>query len=437
MQKGYAQSTIRWIEEWVDRWQSESPRYVFLLPTIIFVLLLSIFPLAASVYLSLSSIKFVRGGVEITYRGVKNYEKLLSGSEERHFLGKYGEVSTLGYIVMGLFVLLLLYLLVRYCLREKLTPVPLVCTTVVVLVGVFLVPYIVNTITEDPQNLVKVIQYGIVPLIVLLWVANRLNFAGLLFRVMAIFFASEIMWLMVRTVSEGGLNEGGLPGTLGVTFIFVFTGVALQYLLGLGLALLVTQNLPGKRIFRVIFLMPMMITPVGIGFIFKMITDTILGPISPIWQDVGLSEISWSGTAFGARTAVVIGDVWQWTPFMFIFLLAALEGVQHEQVEASLVDGANSWQVFRFIVLPQILPVSTTLILIRLIEAFKIVDMPQVLTRGGPGTATEPITLHTFNLWRAIDFGTSSALAYMLLIIVTFIALSYVNFIRRRLLENL
>ncbi|HLA42736.1 MAG TPA: sugar ABC transporter permease, partial [Aggregatilineales bacterium] len=214
-------------------------------------------------------------------------------------------------------------------------------------------------------------------------------------------------------------------------------GVFFQYVFGLSLALLVTQNLAGKRFFRVIFLMPMMITPVGIGFLFRMVTNTVLGPLSPIWKFLGLSEISWAETPFGARSAVMIGDIWQWTPFMFIILLAALEGISHDQVEAALVDGANSWQIFRFIAIPQILPVSTTLILIRLIEAFKIIDMPQVLTYGGPGTATEPITLHAFNLWRALDLGTSAAIAYMLLILVTFIALSYVNFIRRRILEGL
>ncbi len=131
----------------------------------------------------------------------------------------------------------------------------------------------------------------------------------------------------------------------------------------------------------------------------------------------------------------MIGDIWQWTPFMFIVLLAALEGQSTEPIEAALVDGANRWQIFRYITLPAILPVSTTLILIRLIEAFKIVDLPFVLTSGGPGTATESMTLHSYLSWRAQDLGGSAAVAFLLLILVTFVCVSFVNLIRRRATE--
>jgi multiple sugar transport system permease protein len=131
----------------------------------------------------------------------------------------------------------------------------------------------------------------------------------------------------------------------------------------------------------------------------------------------------------------MIGDIWQWTPFMFIVLLAALEGLPVEPVEAALVDGANRRQIFRYITWPGIFPVTTTLILIRMIEAFKIVDLPNVLTNGGPGTATESMTLHSYIAWRAQDLGGSAAVAYMLLILVTFIAVSFVNLIRRQATE--
>jgi multiple sugar transport system permease protein len=143
------------------------------------------------------------------------------------------------------------------------------------------------------------------------------------------------------------------------------------------------------------------------------------------------------GQADTARIAVVVGDTWQWTPFVFIILLAALEGVSKETIEASLVDGANRLQLFRYIVVPEIIPVSTTVVLIRLIEAFKIIDLPNLLTGGGPGTATETLTLQATIGWRALDLGGSAAIAYLLLVVVTFTALVFVNFIRRRLLETI
>ena len=356
---------------------NDRSRYVFLLPAVLVVLFLSVFPLLISIYTSLSKIKFVKGGFEITYVGLTNYRKLLEGSGQRRFLGRFADPTTVGWLVMAVFFVLMIYWLLRYI--------------------------------SSPKRRVF----------------------GVVMRVLTIVISAELLWLMVRTSSSRGL-----PGTLEVTLIFVFGGVAAQYVLGLLLALLVTQNLPGKRFFRVVFLLPMMMTPVGIGFLFRMLTDTLIGPIAPVWEAAGLYNYSWVNNPTTARLAVIIGDTWQWTPFIFIILLAALEALPPETVEAALVDGANRVQMFRHIILPQIIPVSTTVILIRIIEAFKLIDMPNALTGGGPGTATESVTLHIYNLWRGIDLGTSSALAYCLLFVVTFVALVFVNFIRQYLLET-
>jgi multiple sugar transport system permease protein len=180
----------------------------------------------------------------------------------------------------------------------------------------------------------------------------------------------------------------------------------------------------------------MMITPVGVAYMFRMLTDTDKGPFQPIWQALGLGLYSWVNDPWGARVAVMLGDIWQWTPFTFVVLLAALESLSSEQVEAALVDGASRWQIFWHITVPSILPVSTTLILIRMIEAFKIVDLPNVLTNGGPGTATESLTLHAFISWRSLDLGGSAAVAYSLLFLVTFIGMSYVNLVRSQVTEE-
>jgi multiple sugar transport system permease protein len=318
----------------------------------------------------------VKGGFEIKFAGLSNYKKLLAGSDKTHFLGVYGQLSPVGWLILAVVSALLIWSLVRYVRAGKLS--------IVTLVG----------------------------------------------RILAAVITTGCIWLLLST-----LSAGGRPGTLVVTWIYVFVGIAVQYSLGLGLAILATQRLPGRRFFRVTFLLPMMITPVGVAYMFRMLTDTDKGPFQPIWQALGLGLFSWVNYPWGARIAVMISDIWQWTPFMFIVLLAALEGQSTEQFEAALVDGASRWQIFWRITLPQILPVSTTLILIRMIEAFKIVDLPNVLTNGGPGTATESLTLHSFIAWRALDLGRSAAVAYMLLFVVTFIGISYVNLVRRRVAE--
>ncbi len=349
---------------------------VFIWPAVLVVLFLSIFPLVISLYLSLSHFKFVKGGFEIRFAGLANYRKLLIGSEKTHFLGAFSTPSPLGWFLFGMVMALVLWSLVRY-----------------------------------------------------LFGGHR-SVGGVVGRFLATLVVGLLAWLLVST-----LSPHGRPGTVVVTILYVFVGIAVQYLLGLGLALLTTQHLPGRRFFRVVFLLPMMITPVGVAYMFRMLTDTDKGPFRPIWQALGLGLTSWVNDPWGARAAVMIGDIWQWTPFMFIVLLAALEGQSMELIEAALVDGANRWQTFWHITFPQILPVSTTVILIRIIEAFKIIDLPNVLTNGGPGTATESMTLQAFITWRALDLGGSAAIAYLLLFLVTFIGMAYVNLIRRRVAE--
>src|SRR5207247_10245032 len=137
-----------------------------------------------------------------------------------------------------------------------------------------------------------------------------------------------------------------------------------------------------------------------------------------------------------ARLAAIICDTWQWTPFVFIVLLAALESLDQEVREAALVDGAGRWQAFRHITLPAILPVTTTIVLIRLIEGFKIIDMPNILLGGGHGTGTQSMTLQAYIDWNTLNLGRSAAIAYLLLILVSVVATAYVSFVRRRTTET-
>ncbi|RME48348.1 MAG: sugar ABC transporter permease, partial [Chloroflexi bacterium] len=357
-----------------ERWAGS----VFILPAVLVILALSIFPLVASLYLSLSRLRFVKGGFEIKFVGLANYRKLLLGSEKAHFLGIATSPSPLGWLIFAVVALLLGITLVRY-LR-----------------------------------------------------GGHVSAGGVFWHGLATVVILTGLWLVIRTI-----GSDGRPGTLVVTLIYVFVGIFFQYLLGLGLAVLCVQRIPGRRFFRVVFLLPMMITPVGIAYLFRMLTDTDKGPFNPIWQALGLAQFSWVNHPWGARIAVMIGDIWQWTPFMFIVLLAALESQSMEQFEAALVDGANRLQIFWYITLPQILPVSATLILIRMIEAFKIVDLPNVLTNGGPGTSSESLTLQAYISWRALDLGGSAAIAYMLLIVVTLAGLSYLNLVHRRVAEGI
>jgi len=353
----------------LDRYASGT----FILPAVLIILAFSIFPLVASLYVSLTRIKFAQGGVEFTFVGLDNYAKLLVGIDHEHFLGVLGNPSVIGFAAGLGVAAALVWWIARY-------------------------------------------------------IRGGATVFGLVGRIVALVGISALVWLSVET-----LSTGGRPGTMVVTFVYVFIGVAVQYVLGLVLAMLASQHLPGRRFFRVVFLLPMMITPVGVAYLFRMLTDTSKGPLYPVWAWMGLADTSWVTNPWGARIAVMIGDIWQWTPFLFIVLLAALESQSIEPIEAAVVDGASRWQIFRSITFPQLLPVTSTIVLIRVIEAFKIVDLPNVLTNGGPGTATESLTLHAYTIWRALDLGGSAAVAYLLLFVVTFVGVSYVNFVRQRI----
>ena len=128
---------------------------------------------------------------------------------------------------------------------------------------------------------------------------------------------------------------------------------------------------------------------------------------------------------------ILIGDTWQWTPFMFIVLLAAIENQPRDQVEAAHVDGASGGRIFFDITWPAIAPVAANVVLIRLIEAFKILDLPNVLTAGGPGIATESMTLQSFIAWRTQDLGGSAAIGYLLLFVSTVTCVSFFNYVVR------
>lgn len=346
---------------------------MFLMPAVLLVLFISILPLILSLYLSLVQLAFVPGGFRLNFVGLGNYARVLTGFDQAETLGVLTKTTWLAWLIFGIIAALIFWLLARYAL------------------------------------------------------SGHASAASLIPRIIVALLALALIGLTVFT-----LVPKGRPGALVVTMIYVYVDISVQYILGLGLAVLCSQRIPGRRFFRVIFLIPMMITPVGVAYLFLMLTDTVKGPFLPLWNALGLSNFSWVTVPWGARAAVMIGDTWQWTPFMFIVLLAALESLPVEYVEAAVVDGATAWQVFWNLTLPEILPVSITLVLIRMIEAFKIVDLPNVLTNGGPGTATESLTLQAYIYWRNLDIGGSAAIAYILLFIVTFAGLTYVSLLRSR-----
>lgn len=165
--------------------------------------------------------------------------------------------------------------------------------------------------------------------------------------------------------------------------------VLIQYVLGFALAMLVWREVRGQRFWRVLFLVPMMTTPVVMAAVWQMILHESLGPVNDLLGELGVAPVQWLTQPGPAIASVMIVEVWQWTPFMFLLLLAGLLSLPKEPFMASVIDGAGPVRTFFKVTLPLMAPVSVAAIIIRLIEASKMSDTLYVLTSGGPGSATE------------------------------------------------
>lgn len=351
--------------EWLDR----HSQTFFIAPAVVLLLVFAIFPTFYSVVFALSRVKFTANGLRFRFVWFDNFLAQFSGNEQAHFLGRLTDISVLGWAVF-------------------------ITVTAATLWWFF-----------------KSFRKG----------ASAIALVGR--------FISAAMAIFVAFLLGATLLSGNPWGTLMTTMFYVVVGCTVQFLIGTGLAFLCSQPISGKNFFRVLFFIPLMITPLGVGYAFKMVLDITKGPLQPLWDGIGLQNWAWSTDAWAARWFVILGDSWQWIPFIFIVMLAALENVSRDQVEAAEVDGASNVQIFREITWPQIMPVAVTVILIRMIEAFKIVDLPNIMTSGGPGIATESMTLHSYFLWRANDMGSSAAVAYLLLILTVVVCSSFFNYI--------
>ena len=203
-----------------------------------------------------------------------------------------------------------------------------------------------------------------------------------------------------------------------LSFLSVST-VVLQYIIGFALALIVWREIKFKRFFRVIFLIPMMTTPVIMTVIWRTFFHESLGPLNDLLGRVGVEPILWLSDPVIAKFTVIIVEVWQWTPFMFLLLLAGLLSLPKEPFLAAAIDGASSFRKFVYVRFPLMAPISIGAIIIRLIEASKIMDTVFVLTSGGPGTATETSSFYIYiKGLREFQMGYAATLSFTYLVIM-------------------
>jgi multiple sugar transport system permease protein len=215
--------------------------------------------------------------------------------------------------------------------------------------------------------------------------------------------------------------DGRFWDSMGTLYTMVFFCVVLEYTLGFALALILWKQVAAGRFFRVLFIIPMCVTPVAMAVVWKTIFHETLGPLNDIFSWFGIPGVPWLSKSTPAFIAVIIIDVWQWTSFMFIFLLAGLMSLPKEPYEAAQIDGAGPIRTFIHVTFPLMAPITLGALVIRVIESSKLMETIYALTSGGPGSATETTSylLYIRGLREfQVGYTASLSIIYLLIMIV-------------------
>ncbi len=218
------------------------------------------------------------------------------------------------------------------------------------------------------------------------------------------------------------LDDARLWWSLLRTVLFAAVALPLELIFGFVLALMFLGKVPFRQVWIGIILMPTIISPIVAGSTWRLMFDQRFGPINQIiaWFAGPDFKLLWTLDPVFVWPGILVAEGWQWTPFMFLLLLAALSNLDREQLESASLDGAPMWMVFRRIVLPSIMPVMFIAVLIRALDLFRVFDVIWTMTQGGPGTRTETISIYAYQLaFREFDISYSAAIALVVIVLLT------------------
>lgn len=228
------------------------------------------------------------------------------------------------------------------------------------------------------------------------------------------------------------LSDSQFWSALKTTCVYAGVATAIELVLGLLLALALADSAGRRRYIRTVFIVPMVVAPIVVGITWKLLYASGFGAIPYLLSLVGIQNVGILDQPGTALWALIVVDVWEWTPFMFLVILAGLQSLPQEPLEAAEVDGARSWRIFWTIRLPLMRPVIAVALLIRLIDSFTTFDQIFVITRGGPGISTQLISIYAYNTgFKFSQFGYASSMLVVAMTILVSIAALVMLFVRR------
>ncbi len=269
--------------------------------------------------------------------------------------------------------------------------------------------------------------------------------AALLYPIGYMIYASFLDWSPSQRIGQAEfiglrnyanlLKDEAFHESFWVTIKFAAVVVTLEMIIGVGLALLLDRNIKGMSMLRTIFILPMMIAPIVVGLMWRYMYHPTVGIFNRTLKSWGFEGIPWLSDSTWSFIAVVMADVWQWTPFIFILSLAAMQSLPRSALEAAEIDGATEMQKIWLIKLPLMMPVLVVTLLLRLIDAFKVLEVILVLTNGGPGLSTEILALRIFRTAQEFqELGEAAAMSNTLLMML--MALSIGMFVYNKIQES-
>lgn len=275
--------------------------------------------------------------------------------------------------------------------------------------------------------------------------AAAIMLIGLLYPIGYMIYASFLDWNPSQRIGEADwvgirnyvtlFHDASFRESVGVTLTFSAIVVVVEMAVGVGLALLLDRNIRGISVLRTLFILPMMIAPIVVGLMWRYMYHPTVGIFNQTLKSWGLEPIPWLSDSGWALASIIIADIWQWTPFIFILALAALQSLPRSALEAARIDGASGWQQIIHIKLPLMMPVLIVTALLRLIDSFKVLEVILVMTNGGPGLSTEILSLRiarTASEFR--ELGQAAAMSNYLLLLL--LALTIAMFVYNKIVES-
>jgi multiple sugar transport system permease protein len=226
-------------------------------------------------------------------------------------------------------------------------------------------------------------------------------------------------WVGLGNYAEMVFRDERFWGALGRTAYLTLLTVPPELVLGTALAVLFRQRIPGSGLLRVLFMLPMVATPVAMALVWSMLLTPTGGLVNHLLEQVGVPPSLWATHPDTVMPSLALVDIWQWTPMVTLIVLAGLESMPREPFEAAVIDGASAWQAFRSITLPFLRPALAVAAMFRTIDGLKNFDVIYVITQGGPGTSSETLNVYIYQTgFNYLHLGYSSALIMVLLALV-------------------